>query len=108
MAVVGGARQGQSRRGHFGLVAWTWLPEPLKHRPSDPWSAPSTSRLARTTDGVLRALARIQRFTTLTGESPTLFQTPGWIIPGWITPCPYVPDEPARTTQRRDRRPCAS
>ena len=32
------------------------------------------SRLARTTDRVERGLARIQRLTTLTGESPTLFQ----------------------------------
>jgi hypothetical protein len=46
----------------------------LKHWPSYAWSVPSTLRFARTTDGVLRDLARIQRLTTLTGESPTLFQ----------------------------------
>jgi hypothetical protein len=32
------------------------------------------TRLARPTDRVTRDLARIQRLTTLTGESPTLFQ----------------------------------
>jgi hypothetical protein len=46
----------------------------LKHWPSFAWSVSSMMRIARTTDRVLRDLARIQRLTTLTGESPTLFQ----------------------------------
>ncbi len=70
-------RRGQARsiqEGSLGPGRCAMLLNLLKHWPSSAWSGSSTIRFARTTDRVLRDLARIQRLTTLTGESPTLFQ----------------------------------
>jgi len=70
-------RRGQARSIQEGSLRpgqYARLLSLLKHWPSIAWSGSSMSRLARTTDRVERGLARIQRLTTLTGESPTLFQ----------------------------------
>ena len=70
-------RRGQARsiqEGSLRPCRWCQAPEPAEALAKFAWSVPSTSRLARTPDRVLRGLARIQRRATLTGESPTLFQ----------------------------------
>ena len=70
-------RRGQARpiqEGSLRPGRYARLLSLLKHWPSYAWSVSSMTRLARTTDRVERDLARIQRLTTLTGESPTLFQ----------------------------------
>jgi hypothetical protein len=70
-------RRGQARsilEGSLGPGRCARLLSLLKHWPSSAWSGSSMIRFARTTDRVVRDLARIQRLTTLTGESPTLFQ----------------------------------
>jgi hypothetical protein len=70
-------RRGQARpiqEGSLRPSRYARLLSLLKHWPSVAWSGSSMSRLARTTDRVERDLARIQRLTTLTGESPALFQ----------------------------------
>lgn len=79
MAVVGGARQGQFRRGRLGLVGGARLPSLLKH-------GQASNRLVRPEHVTVRSDARRgdswsrpdTMVATPTDESPTLFQaTPG-------------------------------
>ena len=75
-------RRGQARSIQEGsLRPWRWCqaPKPAEALAKYAWSVPSSTRLARTPGRVTRDLARIQRLTTLTGESPTLFQATGQI-----------------------------
>ncbi len=99
-------RRGQARSIQEGSLGPGWcamLLNLLKHWPSSAWSGSSTIRFARTTDRVLRDLARIQRLTTLTGESPTLFQASS----GKLRAYKFMTKR-LGLTQRRPRRPYAT